>query len=243
MKLVQTKSFSLATYSKGDQKADKLILVLPGRLDTKDYPHMRSHVDHFAQQGYLAVSFDPPGTWESPGEIELYTMTNYLKAINELIEYFGNKPTILIGHSRGGSMAMLAGAQNSYVTHIGSVFSWAKPSEVEGKVENGYSIEYRETPPNDSTKMVRFNLPLAFFHDAQTYDVEMAITNCAKPKLWFYSKKDIIVSGEHVVETFEKSIEPKLLHELHVGHDYRKYPKMIKEVETITGEFIVEYAS
>ncbi len=80
--IIKTPSFELAVYIKGKSDAKKLALVLPGRLETKDYPHMRSHVNYLAKRGYLALSFDPPGTWDSPGEIEFYTMTNYLKAIN-----------------------------------------------------------------------------------------------------------------------------------------------------------------
>lgn len=101
-KLIKTESFNLAVYQKGSPDSKKLALVLPGRLDTKDYPHMRSHVDFLASKGYLALSFDPPGSWESEGDISLYLTTNYLKAVKELINHFGNKPTLLIGHSRGG---------------------------------------------------------------------------------------------------------------------------------------------
>lgn len=113
MNLVQTKSFKLAIYSKGDKNSPRLALVLPGKLDSKDYPHMHSHVDYLAKKGYFALTFDPPGTWESPGDIKLYTMTNYIKAVNELIENFGNKPTFVMGHSFGGSIALYVGTNQS----------------------------------------------------------------------------------------------------------------------------------
>lgn len=93
MNIIKTKNFELAVYTKGDQDSPKLALVLPGRLDTKDYIHNTSLVDYLASQSYIALSFDPPGTWESSGNIELYTTTNYLKAVDELIEHFGNKQT------------------------------------------------------------------------------------------------------------------------------------------------------
>ena len=91
MHVIQTDSFEIAVYSKGDINSKKFALVLPGKLDTKDYFHMKSHVDYLAHLGFFALSFDPPGTWDSPGDIRLYTMTNYLKAIHELIAYFGNR--------------------------------------------------------------------------------------------------------------------------------------------------------
>src|SRR3989344_7326448 len=113
--MIKTSSFELAEYQQGDTNSSKLALVLPGKLDTKDYPHMRSHVDFLAGKGYLAVSFDPPGTWESPGDISLYTMTNYLRSVNELIEHFGNKPTFVMGHSLDGALAMEASFRNEVV--------------------------------------------------------------------------------------------------------------------------------
>src|SRR3989344_4901856 len=115
MERIRTQFFELAANIKGNKDSKKLALALPGRLDTKDYACFTSHIEYLARKGFLAVSFDPPGTWESPGGIELFTTTNYIKAVNELIEYFGNKPTFLLGHSRGGTVAILAGASNQAV--------------------------------------------------------------------------------------------------------------------------------
>lgn len=84
--MVKTKSFDLAVYKNGDEYASKVALVLPGKLDTKDYASMRSHVDFLAGKGFFALSFDPPGTWESPGDIGLYTTTSYIQASNKQVE-------------------------------------------------------------------------------------------------------------------------------------------------------------
>ena len=72
MSVINTPNFKLATYQAGDPDAQKLALVLPGFLDTKDYAHMKAHVDLLAAQGYFALSIDFPGTWESGDDIELY---------------------------------------------------------------------------------------------------------------------------------------------------------------------------
>src|SRR3990167_2532913 len=163
MERIKTKNFELAVYAKGNEGAAKIALVLPGRLDTKDYVHMRSHVDFLAANGFFALSFDPPGTWESPGGIELYTTTNYIRAINELIEYFGNKPTLLLGHSRGGSAAMLASMSNPAI--IGIVVIMANygpptPPNDEAK-QNGFLVSYMDLPPGTSktSERQKFTLP------------------------------------------------------------------------------------
>ena len=44
-----------------------------------------------AALGFHAVAFDPPGSWKRPG---FYTVTNYLGAVNELVEHYGNGPQL-----------------------------------------------------------------------------------------------------------------------------------------------------
>lgn len=241
MKLIKTKNFELAVYVKGDENSSRLALVLPGRLDTKDYPHMRGHVEHLAARGYYALSFDPPGTWGSPGSIGLYTMTNYLKAINELVELYGNRPTVLMGHSRGGTMAMLAGSRNDHVTHIIAAMSHSSiNSPDKRRIKGEAEIAYRDMPPNDSKNKKEFALPLNYFKDAFQYDVLDALRRCKKPKLFFLGSKDTLVTPEEVRDDYAVAAEPKRLYELNCDHDYRRYPSIIEEVNRVSGEFLNE---
>ncbi|MBU0706764.1 alpha/beta hydrolase [Patescibacteria group bacterium] len=242
MSIIKTKSFKLASYYKGDPASPKFALVLPGRLDTKDYPHMLSHVDYLASRGIFALTFDPPGTWESPGDIDLYTMTNYYKAIDELIEYYGNKPTVLIGHSRGGSLAMLAGMHNLAVSHIITAMSNISASKKgEGDIQNGVEISYRDTPPNDSKNKKRFDLSLSYFQDAMKYDILEDLKKCTKPKLLFLGTQDTIVKPDIVKKAYQVAAEPKELHELESEHDYRRHKEIIDEVNETIGKFLDDY--
>lgn len=236
MNLIETPTFKLAVYQRGNEKAEKLALCLPGRLDTKDYAHMRSHVDFLADKGYLALSFDPPGTWESEGDISLYTTQNYLKAIDELIEHFGNLPTITMGHSRGGSMSMLAGINNPHVTHFIAIMSHYGPSSKPN--ESGeVRISYRDLPPGteETEEKKRFDLPMSYFDDPTEY---VGLETCTKPKLFFLGKEDDVVLPEDVRETYELAAEPKQLCELDSDHDYRYRPNIIQEVEKVAAKFL-----
>ena len=239
MKIIKTKNFKLATISKGDENSSKIALLLPGQLDTKDYAHMVSHVKFLADKGYCAISFDPPGTWDSPGSINLYTMTNYLKAINELIKFFGNKQTVLMGHSRGGSMAMLAGPNNKYVTHIIAVMSHAGPSSINNKnITNGIKISYRNMPPNDTENKKRFDLSINYFEDAKKHNIIEDLRHCQKPKLFFYGTKDVLVSPKGVKEIYEQVPEPKMIYKLKTEHDYRLRKDIVDEVNRVAYNFI-----
>jgi hypothetical protein len=242
MNLVKTKSFELAIYAKGDPASSKLAIVVPGRLDTKDYFHNISLVDFLAARGYFALSFDPPGTWESPGGIDLYTTTNCIKVVHELIEHFENKPTVLAGHSRGGTIAMLAGPKNPYVSHIIPIFSYyGAPSDPEPeRVVDGKLISYRDLPPGTSRteEQKKFELPLEYFKDGAQYNALAELSHYAKPKLFFYGTQDAMNLPEHVKEAFEKSAEPKEIHAIDSEHDYRLIPEVVTEVNAIIGNFL-----
>ena len=250
MNLIKTKSFTLASYLRGNEKASRLALVLPGRLDTKDYPHLKSHVEYLAQRGYLALSFDPPGTWESPGSIDLYTMTNYLIVINELIEYFGNRPTLALGHSRGGSMAVLAGVRNQYVTHFVSImgnYSYAantyKHYPDKDWQARGFKTEKRNLPNSSSGETRIFELPYAFLEDGTKFDMLDDLRKCPKPKLFIFGTRDIIAPPEIMQKAYQESAQPKEIFALDSGHDYRYNPSLINTVNEAIGQFLDKYAS
>lgn len=246
MGIVRTKSFGLAVYEQGDKNSKKLALLLPGRLDTKDYPHMRSHVDYLAGRGYFAVSFDPPGTWESEGDISIYSMTSYAKAIDELIEHYGNRPTFLVGHSRGGSMAMIAGTRNNRVVGFASIMSYYSfDPKLAGMYpdpeweKRGYLLERRDVPGED--KYIEYKLPYEFLQDQIKYDMSRDLRRSTKPKLFVYGVQDTTVPPEGVKEAYEIAESPKEIASIKSDHDYRRHPQLVQEVNAIVGKFLVKY--
>lgn len=243
--IITTPSFSLATYQKGYLNADKLALILPGRLDTKDYVHMQNHVDFLAQKGYVALSFDPPGTWESPGGIELFTTTNYIKAVNELIEYFGNRPTVLLGHSRGGSVAILAGSSNPVVKAVIAVMAtYGPPSAPKPQaIHVGFLLEHRDLPPGDhkSQEQIDFELPLHYFEDGAKYGRDIVLEKYHKPVLLIYGTRDRFTEPKKVQEVFDVIPGPKQIYAMNSEHDYRYNRDAIEEVDKVVDTFLKKY--
>jgi predicted alpha/beta-hydrolase family hydrolase len=236
MEMIKTDSFELAVNTAGNPDSERFMLCLPGRLDTKDYAHIQSHVDYFAEKGFFTVSFDPPGTWESGDDISLYTTANYLTAINEIIAHFGNRPTVALGHSRGGTMALLAGVNNKYVTHMIAVMShWGSSGRPE--TNEVVHISHRDLPPGTerTTEQKEFKLPMSYFNDDADYS---GLDTCAKPKLFFVGRQDALVTLDDVHEMFASAAEPKQLIELESEHDYRLHLKVVYEVNKNVGEFL-----
>jgi pimeloyl-ACP methyl ester carboxylesterase len=245
MNIVKTKSFDLAIYAKGDVDSPKLALILPGRLDTKDYIHMRDLVDFLGAKGYYALSFDPPGTWDSPGGTVLYSTSNYIKSVNELISFYGSKPTVLLGHSRGAAVAILAGSLNPSVTSIVAVAaSYGQPTPPsQDIIQSGFLLEQRDLPPGGhrTEEKKQFHLPAEYFNDAVQYSAAETLRRCKKPKLIFYCDDDEFTKPERVKEVYEEVPEPKMLHELRSTHDYRLYPEAMEEVRRVVSEFFGEF--
>ena len=243
--LIETPTFKLAVYAKGDKNADKLALVLPGRLDTKDYIHMRSHVNFLAENGYYALSFDMPGIWESPGDIKDYTTTNYIKIVHDLIEHFGNRPTLLVGHSRGGAVAILAGANNKNVTGIVPIMAtYGAPSSPSPEdIKAGMHISFRDIPPGNTktAEQKKFVLPLSYFDDGKMYNPAETLKDLNIPKLLIYGTQDEFTKPERVKEVYRSIPEPKMFLELDTEHDYRYHPEVIKKVNRTIAEFLEKY--
>jgi pimeloyl-ACP methyl ester carboxylesterase len=246
--IIKTSSFQLAVYAQGDPAASKLALVLPGKLDTKDYPHLRSHVEALARQGFFALAFDPPGTWESPGGIELYTMSNYLKAVHEVIEYYGHKATFVMGHSRGGSIAMLAAITHPAVQSFAAVMSWASfsPQDHGGYPDEewralGYKKIRRALPVGNDIQRREFELPYSFLEDQMKYSMLADLQKLVKPKLFFAGSQDTVVLPAVVKQAYESAAEPKKLVRLDTEHDYRLNPGIIRHVNDEIRAWLSQY--
>ena len=244
MELIQTKSFRLASISRGDKDAKEMALLLPGRLDTKDYATFPSHAEYLAKHGFLAVAIDPPGTWESPGGIELFTTTNYLKAVNELIDYFGNKPTLLIGHSRGAAVAILASNNPAVIGIVPVMANYGEPTAPRAEVKKkGYQLSLRDLPPGISkTKdQKEFKLSIDYWTDGAQYHPDEALKQCTKPKLLIYGTDDSFTPVKVVKELYSLIPEPKMIKEIKCAHDYRYSAEAIAEVEREIGKFLETY--
>lgn len=243
MPRIKTQSYELATYETGDPAAGKLAIVLPGRLESKDYAHIKSHADTLAALGFRAVSFDPPSSWESPGPIESYTVTNYLGAINELIEYYGNKPTVLVGHSLGGSIAILASANNPHVTAYIALMSLVNGPGTKEDPEwkaDGKVTFYRDLPPGDrhTPEQKHYDLPYSFFEDALTHDTKAALRNCHKPKLFILGKHDTQNTSSYPPEEYALIAEPKQLVMIDSPHSYRYHQVIIDTINVHIKNFV-----
>lgn len=243
MPLIETASFTLSVDTYGAADSDRLALVIPGWLDSKKFPHMIAHSQFMADHDFHAVSFDPPGTWDSPGDIELYSVTNYLKAITEVIEFYGNLHTVIVGQSMGGRMALLAAAQNANVIATASLMSTARMnvSDLEKRLwkEDGHITLTRDNPLLLSTR--DFTLDYSYFEDASTYSVYDVTEALTIPKLMIAGMRDELASVHSVKNLYGHCPDPKEYIEVDCIHDYWRTPGDIELVNNHLDAFFSHY--
>lgn len=250
--MLTTSSFGLATYEQGDPASDRFALVLPGLLDSKDFPHMHSHVDLFARHGFHALSFDPPGTWESQGDISLYTLSNYRQAAGEIIEYYGNKETVIVGQSLGGIMAPLIASDQECVRAYASLLAPAfLCDERNGVIHFGEfpipnwkelgSRTSQRTLPNNPSHTFSFTVPYSFVEDSFNHNTLDVIGSLSTPKLYVAATRDAIVPPEVVAEFVKQASEPKEFVTIDSEHDYWLDDSLISQVNEILDDFFSQH--
>lgn len=240
---IETSKHLLAVYAKGNKDAGRLAVVLPGFLDTKDYAHIRSHVDYLAARGYFAVSFDPPGTWESGDDIRQYTTSNYLLAVEGLLAKF-DKPAFIVGHSLGGRVGILASLRSPHVFACASIMSgasiaghWTPPDKVASWKTNGTLAASRDLP-YEPQKRRQFYVPFSFYEDALQYDARHGLDKLTIPKLFVAGRQDPYVPTGEVQEVFDAAGDPKQLVMLDASHVYRRQPRAVAAINDALQVFL-----
>ena len=220
-------------------KTDKLAILCPGYLDTKDYASFITLANRLATYGYTVVRFDPTGTWDSEGDIAEYNNTQYLNDIKSVIEHMLSlqKYThiLLGGHSRGGMMSILYSARDPRITSVVAIMPSSGRTMTSKRIEdwkqNGFSISHRDIPDKKETK--EFKVPYSHVEDREKYDVVGDVKNIHVPILFLAGELDDLVLPEDVKEIFNQANEPKKSIVIDgIGHDYRHDYSQIDKVNS-----------
>jgi pimeloyl-ACP methyl ester carboxylesterase len=233
--------FEVAIDQRGDTSAPFLALWSPGRVETKDHPHIQVHLQAAAELGYLAVAFDPPGTGESSGENSDITMFNNVEAMKGLIEHYGNRPTVALGHSRGGTVAMVTAMQTPTVIGFVAVMSRpsrSKPSVDLEKVDHQIERKYDYA----KNRVVEYVLGRKFFEDADQFRIIEGLAEYRKPKLFVGGNRDTIVEPEAVRVGYDAAAFPKEIVIVDAQHHYRNDPREILRVNKPVSAFLIKMA-
>ncbi len=230
-----------------DRKSDNLAILLPGYLDSKDYPHLIDLADDLNQIGHTVVRFDPTGTWESEGDISEYTISQQLEDIKNVLEYMLQqhqyKKILLGGHSRGGFVSILYAAQDSRISTVlglmppSALIKTVDDEKIEEWKKNGFRFSFREIPGTNKEK--EFKVPYSNIEEAKQFDVLEAVKKLHIPVILVTGEFDDVVLPEDVRKIYDNANEPKKFIVIKdVDHDYRQKTEDIEKVNKEIIKFI-----
>ncbi len=226
-----------ATIHTPDTQTEKLAILCPGNVDSKDYDHLVGLAEQLCLNGYTVVRFDPTGTWESEGDISHYTTTQYLMDVKNILEFMLTQNTftnvLLGGHSRGARVAILFAARDPRIsTVLGIMPASSTTATLEQRAlweKNGFKISLRNIPGKNEKR--EFRIPFSFATDGEQYHVLEDVKKIHVPIILVAGELDTITRPEEVKRVFDTANERKKLILMNgIGHDYRHHPEEIELV-------------
>lgn len=230
VKIKSTKGNLSAVVCYPEIKTDKLAILCPGYLNSKDYQDMVGLAEMLSGQGYTVVRFDPTGTWESEGSISSYETSQYLVDIKNVLEFMLQradfKHIMLAGHSRGGQVAIVYASRDPRISLVlGIMPSTGGPIKELRRAaweKSGLEVSYRDLPAN-SLEKIKYSVPYSHAQDAGKYCALDEIDKIKVPIILIAGEIDEFVLPDSVKNLFEKANQPKRFAVIPgVGHNYRQ---------------------
>ena len=162
--------------------------------------------------GIGVLSFDFTGLGQSKGD---FANTNFSHDVEDLIQASQflkenyTAPSLLIGHSLGGTAALFAAKKLENIKAIVTIASPSQPSHVENLIKS--SVEEIE---KNNEVLVNiggrdFTIKKQFLEDIKANDTEDFLNDLKKPLLVMHSPLDKIVSIKNAEELYQWAYHPK----------------------------------
>lgn len=201
----------------------KVALLLPGYLDSPDYLHLITFEKRLREMGYRVERLDPCDLWKT-GDVSGYTITNTLKQIQHKVESYKNQSPeeiLLLGHSNGAFIAIVAGARFPEITSVVALCPPPDKKESARKWgDKGTRVSKRDVP--GSSKEIReFAIPFSHIEDALQYSAVEDAKNIHKPLMIFIALEDKVVPPSLTEKIVANANDPHVVRQPNMGHDFR----------------------
>jgi pimeloyl-ACP methyl ester carboxylesterase len=187
--------------------------------------------------GYTVERLDPCHLWET-GNINNYSITNFIKQIRERVEFYSKhnpEEVVLIGHSMGGFTSIIAGSRIEKVTKIVAL---CPPPDRYGSLTEWQDTGFRHSErdlPEDPTKYRSFDVPYFFAEDGLQYSANDEVKKINKPLMVFIALNDEIVPAKITEQIVANANNPYVVRQPNMGHDFRLSQKecdiVMEEIE------------
>lgn len=156
-----------------------------------------------AQRGYAVLRFDFTGLGNSKG---VFSQTNFttnvadvIAAIDFLREHY-QTPTLLMGHSLGGTAALEAAMQVAVIKAVVTVASPSQPDHVLHHFGHTLTLLEQGLPASIEVAGEYYDIEPQFVEDLQQYPMQQRFANMKKPVLIFNIVGDALVNEKNAEE-------------------------------------------
>lgn len=165
-----------------------------------------------AQTGIAALRFDFTGIGDSEGDFSNTNFTSNIADIKSAFDYMKARfkaPSLLIGHSLGGSAVLASGMIIEEIEAIVTIGSPADPSHVQ-KLFAGSMDEIEKNGSGEVTIGLRkFTIKKQFLDDIVKNDFLKHLKKMRKPLLIMHSPQDKIVEISNAGQIYDAAFHPK----------------------------------
>lgn len=219
----------ISTYIDGKLFSGKTIVFVHGFKGFKDWGFGPYLGEYFAEKGFFVITFNfsHNGVGESKtefAEIDKFSQNTFSREVRELNELINavrggffaeidkNCKLGLLGHSRGGAIALLSGSK---INDVDAVTTWSAISKLDRfsarQNEEWQKKGYFEVLNLRTKQMMRLNVTMLddIEQNSDGYlNLQNAVTNLNKPLLIAHGDQDLavqIAEGEQIYEWSDKT--------------------------------------
>ena len=188
----------------------------------KDLTPASRIVQSLTEEGIAVMRFDFTGLGKSGGAFEDTNFTSNVKDLYKAVEYMREHleaPSLMIGHSLGGTAVLVAAHD---VEEVNAVVTIGAPSNTTNVMKQfGCDVDTIETEGQAEVELAGrpFTIKKQFLDDIKSQDIENAVHNLKKPLLVCHSPIDDTVPIAHAGDIYRWAMHPKSFISLNT-HDH-----------------------
>jgi len=203
-------------------------VLMPGFLDSNRYIKIEVMSKGLNELGYSTICLDPCGLWYGDQNEENYTVTGYLNdvsaALNDLlIEIPAPKDVLLIGHSLGGNLSIIAASMHDEVKTVCALCAPNTLSALSNQEwkNSGRKVSQRIIPENRES-LRTFVLPYSFVEDATKYSAMEVASKVRAKTLFVIALEDTSVTPDRAEALAHKVKNSRIIRFPNMDHHFNR---------------------
>lgn len=209
----------------------------------KDLKAVKTIAMAIKQQGIAVLRFDFTGLGQSEGEFansHFSSNLDDLVAAYQFLEEKHEAPSLIIGHSLGGTAALMAASQMEAIEAVATIGSPCSPEHILNLLDD--DLQEIEAQGQARVKLAgrQFTISQRFVEDVKNHKMEQAIADLrGRSLLVLHAPHDEIVGIENARQIYESAHHPKSF----ISLDGANHLLTQKEDAAYVGEVIASWAA